>query len=56
MTRDLPPVRIERRRCAPKTYPCPRCGTPGRRQGLHTRSGRCLAYRQILGLELTTAA
>jgi transposase len=55
MPRDLPPARVERRRCAPLTYPCPRCGTPGRRKGLHTRTARCLAYRQILFLELTTA-
>jgi len=53
---DLQPsVRIERRRCAPDTYPCPRCGVPGRRKQTHTRTVRCLAYRQILLIELTTA-
>jgi hypothetical protein len=50
-----PKVRVERRRCAPASFPCPRCGTPGRRKGLHTRTVRCLAYREVLLVELTTA-
>jgi Transposase len=50
-----PRVRTERRRCAPESFPCPSCGTPGRRKGLHTRTVRCLAYREILLVELTTA-
>ena len=49
-----PRVRVEERRCAPRTYPCPHCGVPGRRKGTHTRRVRCLAYREILLLELTT--
>jgi hypothetical protein len=49
------PARIERRRCAPACYPCPTCGALGRRKGLHTRTVRCLAYRQALWIELTTA-
>lgn len=53
---SLPPkVRIERRRCAPDSFPCPHCGVPGRRKGWHTRTVRCLAYREILLIELTTA-
>jgi hypothetical protein len=50
-----PRTRIRRRRCAPRTYPCPTCGTRGCRKGLHTRRVRCLAYGEILFLELTTA-
>src|SRR5262249_20983392 len=51
---DLQPrVRTERRRCAPETFPCPSCGAPGRRKGLHTRTVRCLAYREVLLIELT---
>src|SRR5688500_4421555 len=50
-----PRVRIERRRCAPETFPCPTCGAPGRRTQQHTRSVRCLAYRELLLIELTTA-
>lgn len=50
-----PRVRLEKRRCAPFSYPCPHCGVPGRRKGLHTRTVRCLAYREILFIELTTA-
>jgi hypothetical protein len=50
-----PRVRIERRRCAPESFPCPTCGAHGRRKDLHTRTVRCLAYREILLIELTTA-
>ena len=51
---DLQPrVRTERRRCAPETFPCPSCGVPGRRKDLHTRTVRCLAYREVLLIELT---
>jgi len=50
-----PTVRVEQRRCAPQTYPCPTCGVPGRRKGLHHRTVRCLAYREILLIELTIA-
>jgi len=50
-----PKIRVEHRRCAPATFPCPQCGVHGRRKGLHTRTVRCLAYREIRLLELTTA-
>ena len=50
-----PRVRLERRRCAPDTFPCPTCGTPGRRKQPHTRTVRCLAYRAIRLIEVTTA-
>ena len=46
-------VRIVRRRCAPATFPCPTCGTPGRRKDTHTRLVRDLAYGHILFVELT---
>ena len=48
-----PRVRVLRRRCAPRTYPCPRCGRRGRRKDTHTRRVRDLAYQEILILELT---
>jgi hypothetical protein len=50
-----PRVRLERRRCTPESFPCPTCGAPGRRKDTHTRTVRCLAYREILLIELTTA-
>ena len=40
----LPRVRVVR--CAPKTHPCPRCGTRGRRNRFLQRRIRSLAYRQ----------
>jgi Transposase len=48
-----PRVRVPRRRCAPRTYPCPRCGRRGRRKDTHTRRVRDLAYQEILIIELT---
>jgi hypothetical protein len=39
-----PQVRVVR--CAPKTHPCPHCGTPGRRKRPLHRRIRSLAYRQ----------
>jgi hypothetical protein len=48
-----PQVRVERHRCAPQRFPCPDCGVPGRRKDVHTRTVRCLAYREILLVELT---
>lgn len=47
-----PRVRVERRSCAPKTFPCPHCGTRGRRKAVHTRRVRDIAYREIVVLEL----
>jgi hypothetical protein len=51
-----PPVRVLRRRCAPRTYPCPRGGRRGRRKATHTRRLRDLAYREILVIEHTVGA
>jgi hypothetical protein len=48
-----PRVRAVKRRCAPKTYPCPSCGKRGRRKQTHTRLVRDLAYGEILILEIT---
>jgi len=48
-----PRARVLRRRCAPRTFPCPRCGRPGRRKDTHTRQVRDLAYREVLLIELT---
>jgi Transposase len=46
-----PRVRVVRGQCAPKTYPCPRCGKRGRRKQTHSRRVRDLAYGAILLLE-----
>jgi transposase len=48
-----PRVRVRHRRCAPKTYPCPRCGRRGRRKQTHTRQVRDLAYQEVLLVEVT---
>lgn len=48
-----PRVHVVKRRCAPKTYPCPSCGKRGRRKQTHTRPVRDLAYGEILILEIT---
>jgi hypothetical protein len=50
---DAARVRVIRQRCAPKTFPCPRCGTPGRRKGTHTRPVRDIALGEVLIIELT---
>jgi hypothetical protein len=50
---DAPRVRIVRRCRAPKTYPCPQCGTRGRRKDTHTRSVRDIAFGQIVFIEVT---
>ncbi len=50
---DAARVRIRQQRCAPKSFPCPKCGTPGRRKGTHTRRIRDLAYGEIVRIELT---
>jgi transposase len=50
---DAARVRVLRRRCAPKSFPCPRCGTPGRRKDTHTRPVRDLAFGEVLIIELT---
>ena len=50
---DAARVRVLQKTCAPKTFPCPQCGTPGRRKGTHTRPIRDLAYGEVLIIELT---
>jgi transposase-like protein len=50
---DATRVRIRRQSCAPKTFPCPHCGTPGRRKDTHTRPVRDLAFGEVLIIELT---
>src|SRR5215203_3927637 len=53
MDATTPRVRVLRRRCAPKTFPCPSCGRRGRRKGSHTRRVRDLAYGEVLFVDLT---
>jgi len=48
-----PRARVVQRHCAPRTYPCPRCGQRGRRKQTHTRVVRDIAYGEIVVLELT---
>jgi transposase-like protein len=48
-----PRVRVVRRRCAPKTFPCPQCGKTGRRKDTHTRRIRDIAFGEIVVIELT---
>lgn len=50
---DAARVRVLRQSCAPKSFPCPRCGTPGRRKDTHTRSVRDIAFGQIAVVEVT---
>ena len=46
-------VRTIQTSCAPDTFPCPTCGTPGRRKDTHTRLVRDIAYGHIRFVELT---
>ena len=48
-----PRVRVVRKRCAPKTFPCPQCGKLGRRKDTHTRRIRDIAFGEIAIVELT---
>ena len=50
---DSARVRIVRKCCAPKTFPCPQCGVLGRRKDTHTRQIRDIAYRQVVFIEVT---
>lgn len=50
---DAARVRVLRQSCAPKSFPCPQCGTPGRRKDTHTRSVRDIAFAQIALIEVT---
>jgi transposase-like protein/transcription elongation factor Elf1 len=54
MDASSPRVRMIRRRCAPKTFPCPHCGQRGRRKDTHTRRVRDIAYGEIVIIELTS--
>jgi len=42
-------------RHAPQAAPCPHCGRPGRRKQLLRRTARCLAYRAVRLVHVTTA-
>lgn len=53
MDAQKPTVRLLRRRCAPKRYPCPQCGMLGRRKTTHTRTVRDIAYRQVVLIQIT---
>jgi Transposase len=46
----VPQVRVVR--CAPKSHPCPRCGTPAGRKRRLRRRIRSLAYRQVAYLDV----
>ena len=48
-----PRVRVVRKRCAPKTFPCPLCGKTGRRKDTHTRPVRDIAFGEIVVINLT---
>jgi hypothetical protein len=48
-----PRVRIVQHSCAPKTFPCPHCGTRGDRKDTHTREVRDIAFGEILTIKLT---
>jgi hypothetical protein len=48
-----PRVRVVRRRCAPKSFPCPHCGKLGSRKDVHTRRIRDLAYKEVVVIEQT---
>jgi hypothetical protein len=50
---DAARVRILRKSCAPKSFPCPQCGRLGGRKDTHTRRIRDIAYGQIVFIELT---
>jgi len=50
---DVARVRVLRQSCAPKSFPCPRCGTPGRRKDTHTRPVRDIAYGEVVLIEVT---
>jgi transposase len=46
-------VRVLRQSCAPGSFPCPHCGTPGRRKDTHTRPVRDIAYGEVVLIEVT---
>lgn len=50
---DAARVRVLRQSCAPGSFPCPHCGTPGRRKDTHTRPVRDIAYGEVVLIEVT---
>jgi hypothetical protein len=48
----LPREKVIAIRCAPKTYPCPRCGKRGRRVRRCARRVRSLAYKEVVWLQV----
>jgi hypothetical protein len=50
---DAARVRVLRQRCAPQSFPCPHCGTLGRRKDTHTRPVRDIAFGEVLIIEVT---
>jgi len=50
---DAARVRVLRQSCAPKSFPCPRCGQIGHRKDTHTRLIRDIAFREVAIIELT---
>lgn len=48
-----PRIRVVRRHCAPKWFPCPHCGKRGKRKARHRRGITDLAYQQLVIVELT---
>lgn len=50
---DAARARVLRQSCAPKSFPCPQCGTPGRRKDTHTRPVRDIAFGEVLIIEVT---
>jgi transposase len=52
MEANQPRVRVVRRQCAPKFWPCPSCGKRGRRKQIHTRRVRDIAYGEIVFLQV----
>jgi hypothetical protein len=51
----LPGEKVMAVRCAPKSYPCPRCGQRGRRVRRCDRRVRSLAYQQVAWLHVCYA-
>src|SRR5215204_3993517 len=53
MDAGSPVVRVIRRQCTPKTFPCPHCGRRGRRKDTHTRRVRDIALGEVVVIHLT---
>ena len=50
---DAARVRVLQKSCAPKSYPCPKCGKHARRKDTHTRRVRDIAFGEVVFIELT---